>query len=101
MAVQSATRIEIAEGRRSALDYPNIRAVELAPEQLAATPKQTLGLALFRCHGAFAIRLPHAVVLNPVDVAALVDHSHDALLLVVMGFRAHLSPGALSAGEGS
>ena len=50
MALQSATRIEIAEGRRSALDYPNIRAVELAPEQLAATPKQTLGLALFIVH---------------------------------------------------
>jgi 2-oxoisovalerate dehydrogenase E1 component len=50
MAVQSAPAVEIAEGHRSALDYPNIRAVELAPGQIAATPKQTLALALFIVH---------------------------------------------------
>lgn len=47
MAVQSETAVEIADEPRSALDYPNIRAVEATPDQLAATPKRTLGLALF------------------------------------------------------
>lgn len=50
MAVQSAPAVEIAAGHRSALDYPNIRAVELAPDQFAATPKRTLSLALFVVH---------------------------------------------------
>ena len=50
MAVQSASVGAIAEGHRSALDYPNIRAVEVPPGQLNATPAQTLGLALFIVH---------------------------------------------------
>ena len=50
MTVESAPVATIAEGPRSALDYPNIRACELPAGRLTATPRRTLTLGLFMIH---------------------------------------------------
>ena len=50
MVLQSEPAVDIAEATRSALDYPNIRAVDDKVDRVAKTSKRTLGLALFMIH---------------------------------------------------
>jgi len=47
MAVSDVPAVELATGRRSALDYPNIRRVDAAKVELADVPLPKLAMALF------------------------------------------------------
>lgn len=89
MAVQTAPAIEIAEGRRSALDYPNIRAVELTPDQFAATPRRTLGLALFVVH---SIRQFERWLLDHAELVHGPLHSSIGQEAVAVGMALALEP---------
>ena len=50
MTAQSEPAVDLAAGKRSALDYPNVRLVDVTADRLVATPKRTLGLLLFMIH---------------------------------------------------
>jgi 2-oxoisovalerate dehydrogenase E1 component len=90
MALLSSPPDEIlAEAPRSALDYPNIRTFELAPDQLATTPTRTLGMALFVIH---AIRLFERWLLDHADLVHGPLHSSIGQEAVAAGMALALEP---------
>jgi 2-oxoisovalerate dehydrogenase E1 component len=89
MTVESASAVEIAEGHRSALDYPNIRAYEIPPGQLAATPRRTLALGLFMLH---VIRQFERWLLDHADLVHGPLHSSIGQEAVAVGTALALEP---------
>lgn len=89
MTLDTAPTVEIAEGRRSALDYPNIRAFEVPPGELAATPTRTLALGLFMIH---AIRLFERWLLDHAELVHGPLHSSIGQEAVAVGTALALEP---------
>lgn len=90
MTLESLPPVETAEGRRTALDYPNIRAFEPPPGQLAATPQRTLALGLFMLH---VIRQFERWLLDHADLVHGPLHSSIGQEAVAVGAALALEPG--------
>ena len=90
MVIRADSRSAPLPGHHSALEYPNVRMVELPPEALADTPRLTLARALFMIH---TIRFFEKWLIDHADLVHGPLHSSIGQEAVAVGMALGLRPG--------